>query len=206
MTLREAACYLPTSIRSDGDCEFFFFPLVTLETRDEGCPDANSNDGTPHLSPGSCRFVLLTSKGATVCFVCTGRGSSSASPRTPPPISRASSFGSTASQTATSPPHALSRGERPGRNDGFARGGHASLGVNSRSSMGGRRGLRLDGAGSEQGGTGATAEHDASQQVVYLRQSCRFNSDLVRASIARWVHHPSAADRTSVQFLVLRPF
>lgn len=177
---------------------FFVSSLVTLETRDDGCPDANSNDGAPHLSPDSCRFVLLTSKGATVCFVCTGRGSSSASPQTPPAISRASSFGSTPSQTPTSPPHTLSRGERPGRNDGFARGGHASLGVNNRSSMVGRRGLRLDGAGSEQGGTGATAdgaEHDAAQQVVvYLRQSCRFNSDLVRASIARWVNHPSAAE------------
>ena len=144
-----------------------------------------------------------------MCLVCAGRATSSAAPQTPPAMSRASSFGTTPSQTPTSPPHTLSRGEGSGRNDGFARGGHASLGVSNRSPMGGRRGLRLDGDASEQGGTDATAdgaEHDAAHHVVvYLRRSCRFNSDLVRASIARWVRHRPQQRENFVKVFALRP-
>lgn len=158
---------------------------VALETRDGGCPDVTPHGSAPRPPPDSCRFVVLSSKGAIVCLVCAGRSLFSAAPSTPPAISRASSFGSTPSQTSISQPR-----EGSGRNDGFARGGHASPGATNRSPMGGRRGLRLDGGANEQGGTRTSVDgggHDAAQQVaVYLRRSCRFNSDLVRASIARW--------------------
>ncbi|CAM9297879.1 unnamed protein product [Laminaria digitata] len=190
----------PTVLDRVGDCEVVLarrvgsgevvkeLHLLPVSASDDGCPDVNSHGGVPCPSPDCCRFVLLTSKSATVCLVCAGRATSSAAPQTPPAISRASYFGSTLSQTPTSSPHTLSRGEGSGRNDGFTRGGHASQGVSNRSPVGGRRGLRLDGDASEQGGNAATAdgaEHDAAHQVVvYLRRSCRFNSDLVRASMA----------------------
>lgn len=65
--------------------------------------------------------------------------------------------------------------------DSFNGGENASKGVKG-SSGGGRRGSRPEGGDSEVAGNELTVE---MKQVVFLRWSCRYNSDLARASMTK---------------------
>lgn len=160
--------------------------------RDDECLDG-SHISSPSPSPSSsiapslsCRLVLLTNKAATVCLVCTNPISSPTSssmsslPRIPSPSSSSSSLTSSSSYP--------SRLEGRDRRISEARGSHVQIDIDpmeTRCSGGNTRGS------SPVRGLGGETEIDLGDWPlrVFLRRSCRFNHDLLRASIMRYSTH-----------------
>lgn len=143
---------------------------------------SNSTDVTAQGQ--SCRLVVLTSKGATVCLVRDARCAPGARPASsglgPPPspgdLDRRSPL----------PPSPSSSTSLAGE-----RAGH--LGGQGRRSLTGSHPRRSLGAGAVDvvpAAVGSVAGDPHPQQLaVFLRRSCRFNSDLVLASITRYSVH-----------------
>lgn len=127
--------------------------------------------------PRSCRFVLLTSKGATVCLVCATRST----PVERPEYQALASSSSPRVASSSLPPSPLST-PSAGRWTGHLGG--------KRQPAGSRSGSDLD-AGVIDGVAAAGNNSGDSQQFhVYLRRSCRFVNDLVLASITRYIQLP----------------
>ncbi|CAN0150526.1 unnamed protein product [Scytosiphon promiscuus] len=108
-----------------------------------------------------CRFVLLTNKGATVCVVCPTTKTSMAIPMYPASAS-SQSPATVSSHHVTPPSPGPSKGHEAGR-----------LGAAN----------RPVGQSSSSVGLDVDAAEDLEELVVFLRRSCRFNNDLLLASI-----------------------
>lgn len=147
------------------------------------CSASGSNSFGKTISPAarSCRFVLLTSKGVTVCLVCVNPPASTKTPASPS-SSRSSSAASLSSLPPPSATTASSRGEGGGMDDGYTGTGNAFL-RGATPSGGSRRGYGRSG---DVGGGSGDGSTEGMRRRVFLRHSCRFNHDLMRASIARY--------------------
>lgn len=161
----------------------------TSQHSDIVCPDDHdrtSHGTTFHPVVRPCRFVLLTSKGATVCLVCAAR-TAPVAPQASLALSRSSSrsspSGTSPSSWLSSSPSTPSRRGGTDQSDGFTHNGNATLLGKTRSPIGRRRSHLLVDTGD--GGDGVDGITGDMQRVVLLRRCCRFNNDLIRASIAR---------------------
>lgn len=176
----------------------FAWSLNSIPHRD----DTLNSDGKQGTAPGesrhtparACRLVLLTSKGATVCRVCAiSRPSPPALSPSFPALGRPPSPGYSERRSPTPPsPSSLStasagHGQRKNHLSGQSRpsGGQSRL----------SSGLGVDSisAGSVAG--------DHEHLDVFLWQSCRFNQDLLLASITRYVREGFAVPVRYCKFL-----
>ena len=169
----------------------------------DGTSNSDGKPGEPRLSPShSCRFVVLTTKAATTCLVCARPGASATPALSPyfPASGRPPSPAFAERRSPTPPSPSSSSLSTP---SGGQRTSH--LGGQRRPSGGG--GGRLSsslGAGSA-GGVAGDHEH----LDVSLLSSCRFNHDLLLASISRCAYRVKAApsaSSTSSSFVFSRPF
>ncbi|CAM9176689.1 unnamed protein product [Ectocarpus fasciculatus] len=150
--------------------------LHLLPIHERGDSWSSEDEGDPSRDkvrrrPGSqcCRFVLLTSKGATVCLVRAALTASEASSMFPA-LDRSPGRASPSRPRSSScaPDQEQGRGS-PDRNSPPAGSRYSSSAVDSHA---------VDGGIS----AGGVAE-DSQQLFVFLRQSCRFNNDMLVASI-----------------------
>eukprot|EP00752_Nemacystus_decipiens_P011911 g10562.t1 len=159
--------------------------LSPVSQRDDGASNSDGQQGDSRLSPSrSCRLVVLTTKAATTCLVCARPGANASASTTPSLSPFFSALGRPPSpafserRSPTPPsPSSLSTppgGQRAGRVVGQGRSGGGGGGG------GGRRVSSSLGDGS----AGSVAGDDEHLDV-FLRGSCRFNHDLVLASITR---------------------
>eukprot|EP00903_Cladosiphon_okamuranus_P017758 g16346.t1 len=159
--------------------------------------DAPNSDGKPGTAPGeprlsprrSCRFVLLTTKAATTCFICPRPGNSNNAPAALSPfpaLGRPPSPGFPERRSPTPPsPSSLSAPSPAKQRTGRLGDQSGPVGSGSRFSGGsaGSAARGHDHGHSANHDHEHEHDHDYERLDVFLRRSCRFNHDLLLASI-----------------------
>lgn len=173
--------------------------LFGLCDRGDECFDGSyTSSPSSSIAPSlSCRLVLLTNKAATVCLVCTSPMSSpsSSSLSSVPHLSSPSSSSSSLTSSSSYP----SRLEGRDRGIGETRGAHVPLD---------RMEIRCSGESTRvspfrAGGGGTDIGLGDWPPRVFLRRCCRFNHDLLRASIMRYARHFSRQKRIVLSIVLL---